>query len=42
MRAMGIESAYGVRESHADAPDGEVTVDELAATVERVARTWTW
>lgn len=42
MRTMGIESAYGVRETHADEPDGEVTAEELAATAERVARSWSW
>ncbi|MBO0812003.1 MAG: glycerate kinase, partial [Microlunatus sp.] len=42
MRSMGVESAYGVRESRIDQPTGNLTADELAATVRRVARSWTW
>ncbi|SDS13553.1 glycerate kinase [Microlunatus soli] len=42
MRSMGIESAYGVRESRVDQPVGDVAPVELAATVNRVARSWTW
>jgi glycerate kinase len=42
MRAMGIESAYGVRETRADQPTGDVSAGELARTVSRVARSWSW
>ncbi|MDX6323004.1 MAG: glycerate 2-kinase, partial [Propionibacteriaceae bacterium] len=43
MRTMGIESAYPVRESSMDRPvGGDVTADELAAVVARVARSWQW
>ena len=42
MRTMGIEAAYGVRASSADAPAGGVGTDELAATARRVARSWSW
>ena len=42
MRAMGIEAAYGVRESAADSPAGEVTEAELRQTAARVARSWRW
>lgn len=42
MRSMGVESAYGVHESRVDQPLGEITSDELAATVNRVARSWSW
>jgi glycerate 2-kinase len=42
MRTMGIEAAYAVRESVLDDPRGDVSVDELAATARRVARSWTW
>ena len=42
MRTMGIEAAYAVRESVLDAPRGDVSMDELAATARRVARSWIW
>lgn len=42
MRSMGIESAYGVHETRLDRPSGDVTADELARTVGRVARSWSW
>lgn len=42
MRSMGVESAYGVHESRLDQPTGEVSADELTATVNRVARSWIW
>jgi glycerate kinase len=42
MRAMGIESAYGVRETRADQPTGDVSAGELARTANRVARSWSW
>jgi glycerate kinase len=42
MRSMGIESAYPVRESRLDQPVDEVTEQELAETVSRVGRSWTW
>ena len=42
MRAMGVESAYAVRESRPDQAAGEVSADELSQTVNRVARSWTW
>jgi hypothetical protein len=42
MRSMGVESAYGVHESRIGQPSGNVTADQLAATVGRVARSWTW
>ncbi|WP_375433387.1 glycerate kinase [uncultured Friedmanniella sp.] len=43
MRTMGIEAAYAVRESTADAPaGGDVTAEELAATARRVSRSWSW
>jgi glycerate 2-kinase len=42
MRTMGIEAAYGVRESVLDDPRGDVNEAELAATARRVARSWTW
>ncbi|HEY9292865.1 MAG TPA: glycerate kinase [Microlunatus sp.] len=42
MRSMGVESAYAVRESRPDQESREVSVDELAQTVNRVARSWTW
>jgi glycerate kinase len=42
MRAMGIESAYAVRESALDVPSGEVSEDDLRRTSERVARSWSW
>lgn len=42
MRSMGVESAYGVHESRVDEPGGNVTPEELASTVNRVARSWTW
>ena len=38
MRTMGIEAAYAVHTSNADAPTGEVTEDELRRTAARVAR----
>lgn len=41
LRTLGVESAYAVRsdpEPHAEA----IGADELAALVERVARSWTW
>jgi glycerate kinase len=42
MRTMGIEAAYAVRESVLDHPQGNVSEAELAATAQRVARSWTW
>jgi glycerate 2-kinase len=42
MRAMGIESAYAVQETRMDRPTGDVGTDDLAATVGRVARSWSW
>ena len=39
---MGIEAAYAVHTSNADAPSGEVTEDELRRTAARVARSWRW
>jgi glycerate kinase len=42
MRTLGIEAAYAVRESAFDDPRGDVSIDELAATARRVARSWTW
>jgi glycerate 2-kinase len=47
MRAMGIESAYAVRESvlddqGLDQPRGDVSVEELATTAGRVAKSWSW
>ena len=42
MRTMGVEAAYAVRESTADAPVGNVSAEELAQTAHRVARTWRW
>jgi glycerate 2-kinase len=43
MRTMGIEAAYAVRESNLDAPTGgNLTANELAATVTRVSRSWRW
>lgn len=42
MRTMGIESAYAVRETQSAAPSGDVGTDDLAATVGRVARSWSW
>lgn len=43
MRTMGVEAAYAVRESTADAPaGGDVTAAELATTALRVARSWSW
>ncbi len=42
MRTMGVEAAYAVHESSADAPGGTVAADELAATARRVGRTWRW
>ncbi len=42
MRTMGIEAAYAVHTSNADAPSGEVTEDELRRTAARVARSWRW
>ena len=42
MRALGVEAAYPV---HRPRPDGaaiDVTVDELATTAQRVARSWSW
>ncbi|MFC7624774.1 glycerate kinase [Microlunatus sp. GCM10028923] len=43
MRALGIESAYPVRASTADAPVTEgIEPDELSAVVRRVARSWRW
>lgn len=43
MRTMGIESAYPVRESSLDRPvDADVSAEELARTVARVARSWSW
>ncbi|SER00117.1 glycerate kinase [Microlunatus flavus] len=42
MRTMGIEAAYAVHESAADAPQPSVSADELAATARRVGRTWRW
>jgi glycerate kinase len=42
MRTMGIEAAYAVRASVLDDPRGNISEDELAATSQRVARSWTW
>ncbi|GAA1437356.1 hypothetical protein GCM10009616_38980 [Microlunatus lacustris] len=43
MRTMGVEAAYAVRESTADAPaGGDVGTAELAATARRVGRSWSW
>ncbi len=43
MRTMGIESAYPVRASAADAPvTAGIDAEELSAVVRRVARSWTW
>lgn len=43
MRTMGIEAAYAVRESVADAPvAGDVDAEELLATARRVGRSWSW
>jgi glycerate kinase len=42
MRTMGIETAYAMGESALDDPRGDISVDELAATARRVARSWTW
>lgn len=42
MRAMGVESAYPVRESVDQRPDNAPDPAELAETVRRVGRTWTW
>ena len=43
MRTLGIEAAYAVRESTADAPaGGAIAADELAATARRVGRSWSW
>ncbi len=43
MRTMGIEAAYAVRESVADAPVvGDVDAEELRATARRVGRSWSW
>jgi glycerate 2-kinase len=43
MRTMGIEAAYGVRETTQDAPGGGwVGERELAKLAHRVARSWTW
>jgi len=42
MRTMGIEAGYAVRESTLDEPGGNVRSEELAATAQRVARSWSW
>ncbi|WP_168207589.1 glycerate kinase [Microlunatus elymi] len=42
MRSMGVESAYHVRESRAGESVADVSADELAQTVNRVARSWSW
>lgn len=42
MRTLGIEAAYAVRESTADAPAADVEPTDLAATARRVGRSWTW
>ncbi|GGL48354.1 hypothetical protein GCM10011575_02740 [Microlunatus endophyticus] len=42
MRSMGVESAYGVHEPQIDQPAGQLNAEQLAATVARVARSWTW
>jgi glycerate kinase len=43
MRTLGIEAAYAVRESMADAPaGGDVTRAELTSTAGRVGRSWSW
>ena len=43
MRTLGIEAAYAVRESTADAPaGGDIGAAELAETARRVGRSWTW
>ncbi|WP_281351017.1 glycerate kinase [Microlunatus speluncae] len=43
MRTIGIESAYPVRASAADAPvTAGIDAEELSAVVRRVARSWSW
>ena len=42
MRTMGIEAAYAVNTSTADAPTGEVSEDDLRRIAGRVARSWRW
>jgi glycerate kinase len=43
MRTMGIEAAYGVRETTQDGPGGgSVGERELGKLAHRVARSWTW
>ena len=43
MRTLGVEAAYAVRESTADAPaGGDLTGTELRSTARRVARSWSW
>jgi glycerate 2-kinase len=42
MRTMGVEAAYAMRESAADAPEPVVTPEELTETARRVSRTWRW
>lgn len=43
MRTLGIESAYPVRASAADAPvTAGIDATELSAVVRRVARSWSW
>ena len=42
MRTLGIEAAYPVRESSADAPAGCIEPAELATTARRVGRSWRW
>jgi len=42
MRTMGIEAAYAVHESTLDGRGGNIRSEELAATAQRVARSWSW
>lgn len=43
MRTLGIEAAYAVHDSTADAPTGtQVQTADLAALAARVARSWRW
>ena len=42
MRTLGIEAAYPVRESGADAAAGCIEPAELATTARRVGRSWRW
>jgi glycerate kinase len=42
MRTLGVEAAYAVRESLLDNAQGEVSIEDLAMTARRVARSWSW